>query len=247
MKRAPAVIYDKQRQVGVISLNRPHVLNAYDVAMRDALHEALGAVRDDSEVRAVILRGNGPAFSTGGDLSEFGSAPSPVAARQARWGRDVWGILRRLPKPTIAAVHGYAVGGGWEMAMLCDLRIASAETCFALPETGLGMIPGVGGTQTAARLGGEGRALDWVLTGRWLDARQALRLGMVTRVVARSRLEATAFGLARRLASMSASVISASKRAVREGRDLSLVAGLALERRLAAAPAADPQERERTI
>ena len=147
------------------------MLNAYNVAMRDALFEALQAVRDDPDVRAMVLRGNGPAFSTGGDVAEFGSAPSPVTARDVRWRRDVWGLLHTLSKPTIAAVHGYAVGGGFEMALLCDLCIAAEDARFCYPETGLAMIPGVAGTQTTPRLLGIGRALDLVLTGRWLSAR----------------------------------------------------------------------------
>ena len=134
-------------------------------------------MRDDPEVRAVILRGNGPAFCTGGDVSEFGSAPSPTAARDVRWRRDVWGLLRALPKPVIAAVHGYVVGGGFEMALLCDLCIAAADARFAYPETGLAMIPGVAGTQTTPRAIGVGRAMDLILTGRWLTRAEALRPG----------------------------------------------------------------------
>jgi enoyl-CoA hydratase len=142
---APAVLYDKDGAIAIVSLNRPAALNAYDTAMRDGLYEALSAVRDDPEVRAVILRGNGPAFSTGGDLREFGSAPSAVGAREARWRRDVWGLLKRVRQPVIAAVHGYVVGGGLEMTLLCDLCVAADDARFAYPETGLGMIPGVAG------------------------------------------------------------------------------------------------------
>lgn len=231
--RSPApVLYEKNGPVAVISLNRPQTLNAYDVAMRDALHESLLAVRDDGEVGALILRGNGRAFSSGGDLTEFGSAPSPLAGRAARWARDVWGLLRALPQPTIAAVHGYAVGGGWEMAMLCDLCIASEDTRFALPETGLGLLPGVGGTQTLARRAGLGRGLDWVLTGGALTARRAQRLGLVVRVVPRGRLDREALALARRLAALDGALVTASKRAVWAGIDRPLVDGLGLERRL---------------
>jgi enoyl-CoA hydratase/carnithine racemase len=226
------VVYDKRGAVAVVSLNRPEALNAYNVAMRDALYAALQAVRDDPEVRVLVLRGNGPAFSTGGDVKEFGTAPSPLGARTARWARDVWGTLRSLRQPTIAAVHGYAVGGGWEMAMLCDVCIASPEARFALPETGLGMIPGVAGTQTVARALGLGRGMDYVLTGRWLDAREALDLGIVARVVPRRRLDRVALDEAERLAAMDAGLLFACKRAVWEGMDLSLSAGLALERRL---------------
>jgi enoyl-CoA hydratase/carnithine racemase len=228
-----AVLYDKDGPIGIVSLNRPEVLNAYNVAMRDALFEALQAVRDDPDVRAMVLRGNGPAFSTGGDVTEFGTAPSPVAARDVRWRRDVWGILRTLPKPAIAAVHGYAVGGGFEMALLCDLCIAAQDARFCYPETALAMIPGVAGTQTTPRLLGVGRALDLVLTGRWLTAAEALRLGIVARVVAPGELRAAAVDLARRLCEVPPALVARAKRAVNEGLDLALLDGLRLERRLA--------------
>jgi enoyl-CoA hydratase/carnithine racemase len=229
---APAVIYEKDGPVAVVSLNRPQVLNAYNMAMRDALFETLQAVRDDPDVHAMVLRGNGPAFCTGGDVSEFGSAPSPVVARDVRWRRDVWGVLRALPKPTIAAVHGYTVGGGFEMALLCDLCIAAEDARFAYPETGLAMIPGVAGTQTTPRALGVGRALDLVLTGRRLDAHEALLMGIVTQVVPLATLRAAAIDLARRLCELPPTLMAKAKRAVNGGLDMSLAEGLALERRL---------------
>lgn len=234
--REAAVLYDltDQGRVAIIALNRPGRLNAYNLAMRDALYDALLAVRDDPAVRAVVLRGNGRAFCTGGDLAEFGSAPSPIRAREVRWLRDVWGALWRLPAITIAAVHGYAVGGGFEMAMLCDQCIASRDARFALPETGLGMIPGVGGTQTLVRLIGVGRALRTVLTGEVLDARAAQRLGLVTRVVAPSRLVGTALATARRMARLDPTLVARLKRAVSDGLDRSLDQGLTYQRRAAA-------------
>ncbi len=122
------VEYDRRGAVAVVTLNRPDKLNAYNVAMRDDLFVALGVADADPEVRVVVLGGNGPAFSTGGDVAEFGSAPSPFVARAVRWQRDVWGRLLRLRAATIAAVHGYTVGGGLEMAMLCDLCVAAART-----------------------------------------------------------------------------------------------------------------------
>ena len=232
-RHPPAVLYEKAGPVAVVSLNRPEVLNAYNVAMRDALFEALQAVRDDPDVGAVVLCGNGPAFSTGGDVAEFGSAPSPVVARDVRWRRDVWGLLHTLPKPAIAAVHGYAVGGGFDMALLCDLCIAAEDARFCYPETRLAMIPGVAGTQTTPRLLGTGRALDLVLTGRWLTATKALELGIVARVVAPAQLRAAAVDLARRLCELPPALVARTKRAVNEGLDLPLADGLALERRMA--------------
>lgn len=229
---APAVLYEQEGPVAIVSLNRPEVLNAYNVAMRDALFEALQAVRDDPDVRAMVLRGNGAAFSTGGDVSEFGSAPSPITAREVRWRRDVWGLLHALPKPTIAAVHGFTVGGGFEMALLCDLCIAAADVRFGYPETGLAMIPGVAGTQTTPRAVGLGRALDLVLTGRWLSASEAVAMGIAARVVAPDQLRAAAIDLARRLCELPPALVARVKRAVNEGLDLSLPGALALEKRL---------------
>ena len=228
----PAVLYDKEDTLAIVSLNRPKVFNAYNVEMRDALYEALQAVRDDPEVRVMILRGEGPAFSTGGDVSEFGSAPSPVGAREIRWRRDVWGTLLSLPQPTIAAVHGFTVGGGMEMALLCDLCLAAHDTVFFLPETALGMIPGVAGTQTAPRAIGLGRALDMVLTGKRVAAQEAVQIGLANQVVPGETLLTAAKTLAYTLAQYDPQVVSLAKRAIRHGLDMSLADGLKLEQRL---------------
>ena len=227
-----AVIYQKEDSLAIVSLNRPTVFNAYNVEMRDGLYEALQAVGDDPEVRVMILRGEGPAFSTGGDVSEFGSAPSPVGARAIRWRRDVWGTLLSLPQPTIAAVHGFTVGGGMEMALLCDVCIAAHDAVFFLPETGLGMIPGVAGTQTAPRAIGLGRALDMVLTGKRVNADEALQIGLANQVVPRESLLAAAKTLANSLAQHDPQLVALAKRAVRQGMDQPLAEGLRLERRL---------------
>ncbi len=233
-----AVLYDlaDEGRIAIITLNRPERLNAYNTEMRDGLYEALLAVRDDPQVRALILRGSGPAFCTGGDVAEFGTAPSPNRAREVRWLRDVWGTLWRLPVVTIAAVHGYAVGGGFEMALLCDQCVASIDARFALPETGLGMIPGVGGTQTLPRLVGTSRALRLVLSGDWLDARTAQQLGLVARIVAAPRLFASARAMAGRVARLDRDLVLRLKRCIGDGLDRLLDQGLALERRLARAP-----------
>src|SRR5262245_65148644 len=184
------------------------------MAMRDDLYAVFGAADEDPEVRALVLRGRGRAFSPGGDLTEFGTAPSPFVAREVRWRRDVWGRLLGLRAASIAAVHGYAVGGGFEMALLCDQCVASSDARFALPETGLGMIPGVGGTQTLPRLLGLARAQRLVLTGDWLDARAAERLGLAAQVVPSRRLFAAALALARRAARLDRMIVSQLKRCV---------------------------------
>ncbi|HEY2525089.1 MAG TPA: enoyl-CoA hydratase/isomerase family protein [Candidatus Binataceae bacterium] len=227
------ISFAKRGALAWITLNRPRQLNAYNVAMRDDLFAALSAVHDDPEARAMVLAGAGSAFSTGGDVSEFGSAPSPTIARWVRFRRDVWGRLRALPVPTVAAVHGYAVGGGLEMVLLCDMAVAADDASFCLPETGLGMIPGVAGTQTAARRLGLGRALDLCLTGRWIDAKQALAIGLVAEVVPAASLDRAAGALARRLSRLPRERVAMAKLAVWDGLDLPLAEALAMERRLA--------------
>jgi enoyl-CoA hydratase/carnithine racemase len=226
------VRFEVREAIARVTLNRPDQLNAYNVAMRDDLHAILSAIHDDPAIRAMVLTGAGRAFSTGGDLTEFGTAPSPIVARWVRFRRDVWGLLRRLTIPTVAAIHGLTVGGGLEMALLCDLAIAADDTRICLPETGLGMIPGVAGTQTASRRLGLGRALDLCLTGRWIDAKQALLVGLVAEVVPTARLDRAAHALARGLSHLPREAIAVVKLAVWEGLNLPLEAGLALERRI---------------
>jgi enoyl-CoA hydratase len=228
-----AARYEKRGAIAWVTLNRPAQLNAYNVAMRDAMFQILSAIHDDPEVRAMVLCGAGVAFSTGGDLREFGTAPSPIAARWIRFRRDVWGRLKALPIPTIAAVHGFTVGGGLEMALLCDLAIAATDTRICLPETGVGMIPGVAGTQTASRRLGLGRGLDLNLTGRWIDAQDALLIGLVAEVVKPHQLEPRALQIAREMSRIPRETAAIAKLAVWGGIDLPLGEGIDLERRLA--------------
>src|SRR5713226_3204149 len=230
---SPAVLYAKRGAVAWVTLNRPDQFNAYNMAMRDDLFQILAAIHDDRDVRTMVLRGAGQAFSTGGDLAEFGMAPSPIVARWVRFRRDVWGRLRELPIPTVAAIHGYTVGGGLEMALLCDVAIAADDTKICLPETGAGMIPGVAGTQTATRRLGLGRALDLCLTGRWIDAQEALLVGLVAEVVPTAELDRRALKNARELGRVARERAAMLKLAVWEGLDLPLREGLELEQRLA--------------
>jgi len=230
--RCPTVRFEVRGRIAWVTLNRPHRLNAYNVAMRDDLYQVLTAIHDDAGINAMVLAGAGRAFSTGGDLTEFGTAPSPIVARWVRFRRDVWGLLRRLPIPTVAAIHGLTVGGGLEMALLCDLAIAADDTRICLPEAGLGMIPGVAGTQTAARRIGLGRAMDLCLTGRWIDARQALLVGLVAEVVPAAKLDRSARALARALSRIPRESVALVKIAVWDGLDLPLAQAIELERRL---------------
>ena len=229
-----AIIYEKRDGIAHVTLNRPEVLNRYNIQMRDELYQVLSAIRDDPDVLAVIFKGAGErAFCVGADLTEFGSAPSLIIARQVRWERDVWGLLAGLRQPLIAAVHGYVFGSGLEIALFCDIRVAAEGSIFGLPEVSLGMIPAAGGTQTLARVVGRGHALDMLLAGRRINAAEALRIGLANAVVSYEQLYPFAGELAQQIAAYSPSAVRQAKAAVRRGLDLSLEEGLALERMLA--------------
>jgi enoyl-CoA hydratase len=228
------IIYQKQNGVAYVILNRPHALNAYNLKMRDELYQVLGAIRDDVEVRVAVFRGAGErAFCAGADLTEFLTAPSPIIARQARWERDVWGLFLSLTTPLIAAVHGYVLGSGIEIALCCDIRLASEDAQFGLPEPQLGIIPAAGGSQTLPRVIGGANALEILLSGRWIKAEEAHRLKLVNRLVPRRELLPEAERLARKIAHFDPIAVSYVKQAIVRGLDLSLEQGLELEARLA--------------
>ena len=236
MEDFETLIYEKSDSIAYVTLNRPQVLNIYNIQMRNDLYEVLSAIRDDSEVRVAIFKGAGEkAFCAGADLSEFLTAPSPVIARQVRFGRDVWGLFLSIPQPLIAAVHGYVLGSGMEIALCCDIRIASEDARFGLPEVGLGIIPAAGGTQTLPRIIGRGRALEMLLTNRWLKSEEAFQFGLVNQVVPKDKLLNTADELAKKIASYDPMAVRNAKEAVVRGSDLPLTVGLDLERRLASA------------
>ncbi|MGE0134876.1 MAG: enoyl-CoA hydratase/isomerase family protein [Dehalococcoidia bacterium] len=234
--QAPFVLAEREDDVVWLTLNRPARLNAVHLAMRDELWVQLCLLRDDPSVRVAVLQGAGDrAFSAGADITEFGTAPSYIDAREARTDRDLWGLMSTLPVPLVAAVHGYAYGAGLEMALYCDIRVASEEATFAIPEVTLGYIPSAGGSQTLARHIPPAAALRMAATGDPIGAREAYDLGLVHEVVPRSDLVPSAARWAGLLASRSPEAIRATKRAIIEGLDMPLDQGLALERRLAIA------------
>jgi enoyl-CoA hydratase/carnithine racemase len=228
------LLYTKEGTVAHISLNRPQVLNAYNIQMRDDFSEALAAVQDDPETRALLLTGQGRAFCAGADLTEFGTAPSQTVARRVRWERDVWGQLLSLSVPVVAAVHGYCIGSGVEIALLSDIRIGATGTIFAMPEAQLGMIPAAGGSQTLPRNIGVSEALELLWTGRRIDAGEALKLGLLTRVVAEDRLNEEAWRIARQLAALESNLAAAAKECLVLGADMPLPEALAMETRAVA-------------
>lgn len=178
------VLFDlDDRGVATVTLNRPDRLNAINMAMRDLIWEYLTACRELPDLRAVVFRGEGRAFSAGADISEFGTAPGIMAARAARHERDLWVALLTLPVPTIAAMHGFCYGAGFELPLCCDRRIAASDTRCGLPEVTLGYIPSAGGTQTLPRIAPPPVAAHMIVTGEPIDSEAAARWGIVDRLV----------------------------------------------------------------
>ncbi len=216
--------------LAMVTLNSPP-LNIFSLAMRDGLIEALRAVNDIDDVRAMVLRADGRHFSAGADLSEFGTAESIFEARRIRWDRDPWGLLWDLRVPTVAALHGTALGSGLEMALLCDLRLAAPDTVIGLPETKLAMLPAAGGTQSLTRAIGPHQAVPIITLATSMTVDEALRRGLVTAVV--DDVDAEANVWAEQLAQLDAAALRAARRLLRAAQDLPLDQGLAYEKSLA--------------
>ncbi len=225
------ILVDRDGPVAIVTLNRPSVLNALNSLMLHELRAAFAALDADDDVRAIVLTGAGPkAFAAGADISELNALPNAVSgAQQARVGQGVTLALERMRKPVIAAINGFALGGGCELAMGCDIRIASANAKFGQPEVNLGLIPGYGGTQRTARLLGRGMAMYLCLSGELIDAAEALRVGLVEKVVPLEGLLDEAKRIASVIAGKAPLAIAAAKRAIDEGIGLSTTEGLALE------------------
>jgi len=235
----PRVRAERRGAVVELEFHNPPI-NVYDVATRDTLCELLGAVIADPGVRAVLFTATGAHFSAGADLREFGTAPSIFAMRDARWGRDVWGLLRAVPAPMVVAMQGNAVGFGFELALHCDVRIAADDCVVALPEARVGMIPVGGATQTLPRIVGNSAALHAVLTGTRYRAADALARGFVDEVAPRDGLRERARAVTDALAALPADALQAVKALAWSALDAPLPAGLAREADVAARLAARP-------
>ena len=196
--------------------------------MRDDLFEIIQSIKDDDDVKSVLISGQGRAFCSGADLTEFGTAPSQVSAREVRWKRDVWGQLHSLNKPVISALHGYCIGSGLELALLSDIRISSPETKFSMPEVQLGMIPAAGGTQTLPRHSSVSSGVELLLTGRIFTAEEALKLKLITRIVPPHKLTETALIICQNLSRVPMNILSATKLALRESTDLEMGAAVSI-------------------
>jgi enoyl-CoA hydratase len=217
--------------IAVVTLHRPAVLNALNGALLAELSSALRAIDDDPAMHAVILTGSGEkAFAAGADIAELAALESSVAAKvAARTGQALTRQMERMRVPLIAAINGFALGGGCELALACDIRIASETARLGQPEVNLGIIPGYGGSQRTTRLVGRGHAMYLCLTGEIVGAQEALRIGLVERVVPQGELMREARRIAELIAAKAPLAIAACKRAIDGGAHLSLDDALELE------------------
>jgi len=216
-------------RVATVTVNRPDKLNALNDRVIAELGEAIDQVVSDANVGGIILTGAGRAFVAGADISELESHGPVSAKRLAQTGQDVFGRFESSPKPVIAAVNGFALGGGCELAMACHIRIASEAAKFGQPEVKLGLIPGYGGTQRLPRLVGRGRALQLLLTGEMIDAQEAYRIGLVNRVVPAADLLTAANELIRAILANAPLAIANVIEVVNRGYDATLEDALTLE------------------
>jgi enoyl-CoA hydratase len=226
------LLFDITDGIALLTVNRPDKLNALNHEVIRELGEAVARVTDDETIRGVILTGAGPkAFVAGADIGELSSCSGLEAQTLSQTGSGVFRRLERCPKPVLAAVNGFALGGGCELAMACHLRVASETAKFGQPEVKLGITPGYGGTVRLPRLVGRGRALELLLSGAMIDAQEALRIGLVNRVVPAERLLAESEALLRGMLENGPLAVAGCLRMVDEQENMPLDAALALESR----------------
>jgi enoyl-CoA hydratase/carnithine racemase len=224
------VMYEKKGAIAYVTVNRPKVLNALDTPTWKDMRTAFEDAQNDVTVRGVILTGVGDkAFIAGADISELAHASAVDAERSSRFGQGVLDLIENLGKPVIAAVNGFALGGGCEMAMACTIRIAVDTAKFGQPEVALGLIPGGGGTQRLPRLVGKGRALQLILSGEMISAQEAYRIGLANEIVSAVDLITRAEAILRKIASNAPIAVRFALEAVNTGVETSQSEGLLLE------------------
>jgi enoyl-CoA hydratase len=224
------LLYEKKDGIAYVTLNRPKVLNALNKATWEDLRAAFEDARDDATVRGVILTGAGDkAFIAGADIGELATVSAVQAEESSRYGQEVLNLVENLGKPVIAAINGFALGGGCETAMACTIRVASENAKFGQPEVKLGVIPGGGGTQRLPRLVGKGRALQLILTGEMIAAQEAYRIGLVNEVVPATELITRAEAILKRIFFNAPLAVRYSLEAVNKGMETSQSEGLSLE------------------
>lgn len=226
------IIFEVNDSIAIVKINRPEKLNALNLRTMDELKEVFHLLKHEA-VAAVIITGAGEkAFAAGADITEISQLEENSGKKFSASGQDLFNIIENFGKPVIAAVNGYALGGGCELALACHFRIASDNARFGQPEINLGIIPGYGGTQRLARLINTGRALELILTGDQIDAQEAYRIGLVNKLVPQSEIMAKSLEIAGKIASKGSSTIKAALKAVNSCRELSQDKGQDLEAEL---------------
>ncbi len=224
------LLYEKKGPIAYVTLNRPKVLNALNQKTWENLHAAFEDVRDDPAVRGAVLTGAGEkAFIAGADISEIAQITAVEAEKSSRYGQSVLDLIENLGKPVIAAINGFALGGGCETAMACTIRVAAETAKFGQPEVTLGILPGGGGTQRLPRLVGKGRALQLILSGEMISAQEAYRIGLVNEVVPAAELIPRCEAILKRILANAPIAVKYSLEAVNRGLESSQFEGLALE------------------
>ena len=224
------VLLEKKGHIAIATINRPKALNALNSDVLTDLGELVDIVNADSEIRALVLTGSGEkAFVAGADIGEMRTLTPEEGEAFGKHGNDVFRRIETLPIPTIAAINGFALGGGCELSMSCDIRICADTAVFGQPETGLGITPGFGGTQRLARLVGPGMAKQMVYTARNIKADEALRIGLVNAVYPLAELYAAAEKLASQIAANAPIAVRAAKKAINEGLDLPMDEAVVVE------------------
>lgn len=230
MEHEPPILFEKLERVALIRLNRPHVYNALNDELMDALTEALDDCAQDAQINCVVITGSAQAFAAGADISTIAKLNYQQAYKEDLISRN-WERLRTFRKPVVAAVSGLALGGGCELAMMCDTIFAAENAKFGLPEVKIGTIPGAGGTQRIPRSIGKAKAMDMCLTGRSMDAQEAERSGLVARIFPTAQLLAETLKIAQTIASYSQPVLMMMKESVNRAFESPLQEGILFERR----------------
>ncbi len=224
------LLLEKEEGVGVLSVNRPEALNALDINVMKDLKQAVGDIAGDDEIQVLVITGVGEkAFVAGADIKFMQSMTSLEGRRWGMLGQQIFREIEKMEKPTIAAVNGFCLGGGCELAMAADIRLASEKAKFGQPEVGLGITPGHGGTQRLPRLIGEGRAMELCLTGDMIDAQEAYRIGLVNHVYPASELMDAAQTLARRIAKNAPVAVRHAKVAINRGMQVDIDTAMTIE------------------
>jgi enoyl-CoA hydratase len=242
-RRYDNIIVERRGAVGIVTLNRPQALNALNAALIGELGAAFDDLEGDAAIGAIVLTGNAKAFAAGADIKEM-ATKTYIDAYSEDFITSGWERVAQCRKPVIAAVAGFALGGGCEIAMMCDIVIAAATARFGQPEIQLGTMPGAGGTQRLTRFVGKAKAMDLCLTGRMMDAAEAERAGLVSRIVAADKLLAEAIAVAERVAQMSRPIAMMVKEAVNRAFETTLAEGVRFERRLFHATFATEDQKE---